>query len=323
MTAWWFDCFRTSMRVVDHLLFGSIVVDPATGEVVAHNRRTAELLGGWVPDRLHELVDAGVLSGPDHRRLLAATPRPGAGWKGDLTLHLPDGRRELTVFAATVLEPWVGARAVVAMLCERGRERIWVDASVPEGAPGQLVFSYDDHFRVRGVDPRMAAYWSDPSMHLDTLGWLGIHPGDLPMVTSWIDRLLRREVDAVEYTARVMTSFGNWTPAHAEVRRLLGAPEPSITAVLTLVGEFRTALPQGLLTPRELEIVDALFEGLRVPQIGARDAVSVKTLRNQLTGIYRKLGVGDQGELLARYHRPRWARPLPRSVIDGTWSPPT
>lgn len=58
--------------------------------------------------------------------------------------------------------------------------------------------------------------------------------------------------------------------------------------------------------------------GRRAPQIAERLGVSAKTVRNQMTSLYRKLGVATQSELVASYSMP--PRPWPRDpsqVIEG------
>ena len=51
-------------------------------------------------------------------------------------------------------------------------------------------------------------------------------------------------------------------------------------------------------------IIGALFNGMRIGQIAARDGVSPKTVRNQLSGVFAKLGVASQTELLDAYDAP-------------------
>ena len=55
-----------------------------------------------------------------------------------------------------------------------------------------------------------------------------------------------------------------------------------------------------LLTEREREILVHLMAGQRVPAIAAELHISQHTVRNHLKSIYRKLGVGNQSELIER-----------------------
>ena len=52
------------------------------------------------------------------------------------------------------------------------------------------------------------------------------------------------------------------------------------------------------LSPREIEVVRLLVQGDRVPGIARQRGVSKSTVRNQLSSVYRKLGVGSQQELI-------------------------
>ena len=53
------------------------------------------------------------------------------------------------------------------------------------------------------------------------------------------------------------------------------------------------------LTAAELEVVALVLDGLSNQQIAQRRAVARSTIRKQLEGIYRKLGVGSRAELAA------------------------
>jgi DNA-binding CsgD family transcriptional regulator len=302
---WWFDQFEQSMQVMSHMLFGSLVVDVATGRIVASNPRAVELLGGLEPTSMDQLVDDGVLSKNAFREMAAhAEAERAESWRMDVTLHLPDGPAERTVIGSSVDDPASGARAIVAMLCERGNERIFVDIEMPDPAPLQLHVLYDDELRVLANDPRMRAYWDDPTEEVGAIVWLFTHPADIHLAHSLVHRLRAGELSTIEYTVRVRTPWGNWTPAHLELRRMLTTGTTIFLATMTFVGDFKETIGPGQLTPRELAVVGALFKGRRVPQIARRDQVSEKTLRNQLTAIYRKLDVSDQGDLLETYHPP-------------------
>lgn len=62
------------------------------------------------------------------------------------------------------------------------------------------------------------------------------------------------------------------------------------------------ALPPYLaLTDREHRLLGLLAEGWTNVQIGQRVHRSEKTVRNQLTGIYQKLGASNRAEAVALY----------------------
>ena len=54
----------------------------------------------------------------------------------------------------------------------------------------------------------------------------------------------------------------------------------------------------GTLSRREREILQRLLEGRRVPKIAQMLHISPHTVRNHLQSIFRKVGVGSQGELI-------------------------
>ena len=67
------------------------------------------------------------------------------------------------------------------------------------------------------------------------------------------------------------------------------------TGVASLAGEGEARF-----TPRERAVLDLLGRGLRNAQIAERLDISEKTVRNQLSLAYRKLGVGSRGEAIVR-----------------------
>jgi DNA-binding NarL/FixJ family response regulator len=58
--------------------------------------------------------------------------------------------------------------------------------------------------------------------------------------------------------------------------------------------------PSEPLTPRELEIVRGIEDGLSYKLIAARLHISLDTVRNHIRNVYRKLQVNSKGELLAQ-----------------------
>jgi DNA-binding CsgD family transcriptional regulator len=73
-------------------------------------------------------------------------------------------------------------------------------------------------------------------------------------------------------------------------------------AVLDFAGADSRARPTDapLLTGRERQILDLLGEGLTNAQIGARLFISAKTVRNHLTGVFRKLGVANRAQAIVK-----------------------
>jgi pimeloyl-ACP methyl ester carboxylesterase/DNA-binding CsgD family transcriptional regulator len=77
-----------------------------------------------------------------------------------------------------------------------------------------------------------------------------------------------------------------WRRWLEEVRAFLPAPLP----------QSRRAFPA--LTPRELELVDLIAQGLDNAQIAARLALSEKTVRNHITSIFAKLEVENRSQAI-------------------------
>ena len=67
---------------------------------------------------------------------------------------------------------------------------------------------------------------------------------------------------------------------------------------LVLGADFAAGLRARRLSGRELEIVTRLAHGKRVPAIATELYLTQGTVRNQLSSVYRKLGIGSQQELL-------------------------
>jgi DNA-binding NarL/FixJ family response regulator len=52
------------------------------------------------------------------------------------------------------------------------------------------------------------------------------------------------------------------------------------------------------ITPREREIIDAILSAASNRVIAARLGISEQSVKNRLTGLYKKLGVGNRVELI-------------------------
>ena len=57
-----------------------------------------------------------------------------------------------------------------------------------------------------------------------------------------------------------------------------------------------------MLSDREAQVVRLLLSGSRVPLIARQLHLSPSTVRNQLSMVYRKLGVSSQQELILLFH---------------------
>ena len=149
---------------------------------------------------------------------------------------------------------------------------------------------------------------------------------DPPVVDLIRDRLRRRRAGVSEqYELRFLRRDGQWRHLRVSAAprwdldgRYLGAiamctdltDERRLAALLE--AELDQAGPSSAdrapawpsvpvvesLSPRETEVVRLLAQGDRVPGIARQRGVSNSTVRNQLSSVYRKLGVGSQQELI-------------------------
>ena len=77
--------------------------------------------------------------------------------------------------------------------------------------------------------------------------------------------------------------------------------------VISMFRDFAPAPPKERinLTPREVEVLTALVDGLDYKQIAARFTISLDTVRNHLRHIYRKMQVHSKSEAVAKALRQR------------------
>ena len=90
-------------------------------------------------------------------------------------------------------------------------------------------------------------------------------------------------------------------PAVSEGQAAMTKPELPLRGRRTTDGGFR-------LTRREREILELLMEGSTNKQIASRLGVSNQTVKNQLTTLYQKAGVGSRLELVLFAQRAGYAR---------------
>jgi DNA-binding NarL/FixJ family response regulator len=83
------------------------------------------------------------------------------------------------------------------------------------------------------------------------------------------------------------------------------APDELLARVRRLVRHSRSAgtASQYQLTPRELEILELLADGLAPEEIAARLVISVKTVGTHIEHIFRKLGVRTRAQAVAVAYR--------------------
>lgn len=80
---------------------------------------------------------------------------------------------------------------------------------------------------------------------------------------------------------------------------------PHLAGGLANEVHLRSRGEASLLTPRELETVQMIAEGLSVPQMAKRLHLSPTTMRTHVQNLYEKLGVSDRGAAVAEAMRRR------------------
>jgi pimeloyl-ACP methyl ester carboxylesterase/DNA-binding CsgD family transcriptional regulator len=84
-----------------------------------------------------------------------------------------------------------------------------------------------------------------------------------------------------------------WPHFLAEMRGFLGTPAAASATA-------RNALPIGNLTPRERHVLECIARGLDNSEIAASLELSEKTVRNHITRVFAKIGVGHRYEAIVR-----------------------
>jgi DNA-binding NarL/FixJ family response regulator len=70
-----------------------------------------------------------------------------------------------------------------------------------------------------------------------------------------------------------------------------------------LAAESANSIPEGMLTSRQVEILDLLAEGLSNKQIAQRLSIQVQTVKNHVHSVLVKLGVNRRSEAVARMRK--------------------
>ena len=80
-----------------------------------------------------------------------------------------------------------------------------------------------------------------------------------------------------------------------------GALSPEVTStVMRALSRFSTEEPGSLLSDRELEVLDCMFEGLTTMQIGGRLFISENTVKTHVRHIFEKLDVSNRAEAVGK-----------------------
>jgi DNA-binding CsgD family transcriptional regulator len=72
-----------------------------------------------------------------------------------------------------------------------------------------------------------------------------------------------------------------------------------------------------VLSDREAQVVQLLLSGNRVPLIAQQLHLSSSTVRNQLSMVYRKLGISSQQQLILQFHEYWRDRRTPPALLGA------
>lgn len=293
-----------------------VVADPLDGRIIVTSPALGAMLGRNV-ERVEDLVEIGFVARPDLdeiTRHLAAWRALDAieghgretmhAWSTELSVHARGASHRVRLDILHHRRPQIAAEAVVATLRAGAAD---VEAPPPNdfgvGIDDRFWLVYDGQMRILGADPRMASFGVDPNDQAGAVAALTVHPADLPEAMPLVLDVVFERATVANFTVRLRTSQG-WLPTQMELRRMISPMGTILVGQGQLLPSGRMPLPTSLLSERELAILSSLHDGMRVAMIAERDKVSPKTIRNQLSAIYAKLGVTGQEELLRTYARP-------------------
>jgi DNA-binding CsgD family transcriptional regulator len=313
----WLDDLVAALPAFEVFGRAMVVIDLGDESIIGATASARALIDGPLPATAADLVEIGLVARPDLGRVrdhivawrklddLEHTAQESShGWTDTIRLHRRGAPAVMAKLEITVHRRIdLGADAVVLTL--------WTDQDEPEPISSDQVEGFEEIWSLYDLDDRMVAVQAsvavhgiDPASRLGTMGWLYVHPEDLPDALAAVTQLREGRASMVRYAGRIRAHNGRWLPCDIESRRMVSASGPLVLSVIRYVNEQRRTMPPDLLTPREREVVASLFDGLRPAQIAERHGVAVKTVRNHLAASYRKLGVDGQAELLSTYHPP-------------------
>lgn len=114
--------------------------------------------------------------------------------------------------------------------------------------------------------------------------------------------VVSKEAPLADVVAAVAAAAGGAVLPDAERSALLRAAERAEREEVTRLAPFRQ------LTPRELDVLDALVDGTTAGEIARAASVSEATVRTQIRAVLTKLGVRSQLAAAAAARRAGWAR---------------
>ncbi|MFK7919630.1 MAG: hypothetical protein AB8G14_16255 [Ilumatobacter sp.] len=153
------------------------------------------------------------------------------------------------------------------------------------------------------IDPRVTVLGYDLDAMLNSHSILSSHPADWVRTLPLRDAVMAGEAGAAEYSCRKLSTGGVWFNHHCTIRRLIGESDRFVYFMRTL-GAKRRTMNTTVLESDELVLLSDLFNGMTVHGLAHRRAVTEKTIRNQLSRAYGKIGVGSQTEMVTTFDPP-------------------
>ena len=280
--------------------WGIVIGDAASGEILAHNDAMASILRRPVPAFFIDFVESGSIARPDFESLReVAQSLQDVTSTSHIRIHRPD-RPALSVRVRIARFTNLDSTPLFLCTVQEAKSERTRDARV--GPTASFVLICDQDLIIRWADPNLAVLGIDASEQAGTSALVTVHPDDIARTTNAIRSLVEGEGTVMEITTRAIGPNSTWTPVRLRIEKLVGESPAFILRVQAPPKPGRQLGGRGL-TRRELQVVGGLFDGLRSSQIASRDFVSDKTVRNQLSSAYNKLGVSGRDELLDSFDR--------------------
>jgi DNA-binding CsgD family transcriptional regulator len=296
----WLSVLVGAARWMDAVPSALAIIDPESWAVAYANPAMADLIGRAVPDTLAELDALGLVSRADRYELVAVGSTAGVGDSCSVVqarvarAHGP--AVPITVHVARLHAVRGLGAALVVTAWETSTEMSSTASAV---WPARLLCDLDGVV-VAADDPDGGQVGSHPL--------ITVHPVDAALVAPIIRAMAAGAVFEAHCVVRARDRVGGWTNVQVDVCRLDG-PAPLLLVTVTPQEQQLEVIEHGCLTNGELEVARALFAGRRPAHIAERREVSIRTVRNQITSLYEKLGVRNVRDLTSRYSLP--LRPAP------------
>lgn len=229
--------------------------------------------------------------------LRAAFPAGDRSW-GLLQINRDHAFTEEEVDFVADLAPMVGRAVRTALLTQpatHGTVR----------APGMALF--DAGHRLLSITPEAQAWFEEVGVWYTPF----MANGDVPLPESVLFAVMGARATAESAAdgrtpavrTRMQARDGSWLAVHASVLREPGGALGPTALVIERAKASEVApliVDAYELTPREVEVTQALARGLSTQEIAGELHLSRYTVQDHLKSVYEKTGVSSRGELVAR-----------------------